>query len=314
MQVTPHVHMLRLPFTIRISDDVVIERFVNSFIIDGPTLTLVDAGVSGCEEKIFDYIRSIGRSPEEISLLILTHSHPDHIGGASAVRQATGCMVAAHAGERAWIEDVNLQCTSRPVPGFHSLVKGAVRVDRLLEDGDVLELGAGHTLDCVIFHTPGHSQGSITLLVRPEGVLITGDAVPVPGDIPVYDDPLASVQSVRRLLAIEGIRLLLSSWDSPREGICAYQALREALTCLQQVHAAVLRNGCSCGNDPMELCRRVAAALGLPPQVATPLLARTLSAHLPLCNRPDLLSCEGVEQQPADSTDHTAGERKLLSG
>lgn len=314
MQVTPHIHMLRLPFTIRISDDVVIERFVNSFIIDGPAITLVDAGVRGSEEKIFDYIRSIGRNPEEISLLILTHSHPDHIGGASAVRQATGCRIAAHAGERAWIEDVNLQCTSRPVPGFHSLVGGPVPVDRLLEDGDVLELGAGHTLDCVIFHTPGHSQGSISLLVRPEGVLITGDAVPVPGDIPVYDDPLASVQSVRRLLRIEGIRLLLSSWDDPREGICAYQALREALTGLQQVHAAVLRNACGSGSDAMNLCRRVAAALNLPPQAATPLLARTISAHLPLWDRPDLLSGEDGLQQPAGGTDTDAGGRKLPGG
>lgn len=312
MQVTRNVHMLRLPFFISISQDGVLERFVNVFIITGPTITLVDAGVAGSDAKIFEYIRSIGRDPAEISLLILTHSHPDHLGGARAIRQSTGCAVAAHAGERAWIEDVNLQCTNRPVPGFHSLVGGPVPVDRLLEDGDVLELGAGHALDCVVFHAPGHSQGSISLLIRGEGVLITGDAVPVPGDIPVYDDVLASVQSIRRLLRIEGVRVLLSSWDEPAAGICAYRKMHEAIRYLQQIHTTVLRTAASCSPSQMELCRRVAASLGLPPQAATPLLARTFSAHLSLRDRPDLLPVEN-EELPAGSVPSGRNGQQFLT-
>lgn len=312
MQVTPHIHMIRIPFTVRISDDAAIDRFVNVFIITGPTITLVDAGVAGSEEQIFGYIRSIGRDPAEIALLLLTHAHPDHIGGALAIRQATGCAVAAGAGERAWIEDVNLQCASRPVPGFHNLVQGSVPVDRVLADGDVLELGEGHELDCIVFFTPGHSQGSLSFLIRNEGALITGDAVPVPGDLPVYDDVLASVQSIRRLAGIGEIRVLLSSWDEPREGICAYQRMREALEYLQRIHDSAIRAGGGGAGDPMDLCRRVAADLGLPPGAATPLLARTLFANLRLFDRPDLLLRQDNCRTDGGAA-RESGDRKLLN-
>lgn len=82
--------------------------------------------------KMFDYIRKTGRNPEDISLIILTHSHPDHIGSAHEIQRTTGCTIAAHHGERAWIEDVELQSRERPVPDFHSLVGGSVRIDRIL--------------------------------------------------------------------------------------------------------------------------------------------------------------------------------------
>ncbi len=314
MQVAENIHALRLPFTIPISDTVRLERFVNVFIITGPTITLVDAGVAGSEEAIFEYLRSIGRDPADISLLILTHSHPDHVGGAYGIRKATGCTVAAHAGERSWIEDVNLQCRERPVAGFHSLVTGSVPVDVLLEDGDTVELGTAHGLDCVVFHTPGHSQGSISLLVHRQGVLVTGDAVPVPGGIPVYDDVLASVESIKRLARIDGIRTMLSSWDSPQEGILAYEHLQRALAYLQQVHDEVLKVGPSCPADPMELCRRTAASLGLPPEAATPLLARTFSAHLRLCNRPRLIIDSDTLSTYASPSDGTTGARQLPGG
>jgi len=312
MQVTPHVHMLRLPFTIRVSEDTVLERSVNMFIITGPAITLIDTGVAGSEEVIFDYIRSIGRDPAEIALLILTHSHPDHIGSARAIRQATGCIIAAHAAERAWIEDIGLQCTSRPVPGFHSLVGGSVPVGQLLEDGDTLALGDDSLPGLIVFHTPGHSPGSISLLLRSEGVLLTGDAVPVTGDIPVYDDVLASVQSIKRLIGIDGIRVLLSAWDEPREGICAYQKMREAFVYLQKIHTAVIRNADLYRTDPLEHCRRTAAALGLPPQAVTPLLARTFAANLQLYDRPQLLIDEEALQPEGPVVEGARSERKLL--
>jgi len=304
MQVTRNIHMLRIPFSISISDTVTLERFVNTLVVTGSAITLIDAGVAGSEEKIFAYLRSIGRDPAEIALLILTHSHPDHIGAASAIRQATGCAIAAHPAERAWIEDVNLQCRERPVPGFHTLVGGPAPVDRLLVDGDVLELCAGHGLDGIVFHTPGHSQGSVSLLFRRDGVLFTGDAVPVAGAVPVYDDVLASVESIRRLSGIDGIRTLLSSWDAPHDGILAYQHLHNALSYLQQVHTAVLSAAAASPGDLMAICRRTVAALGLPPDAATPFLARTLSAHLPLCNRPRLLV--GDEEATAEETGRPA--------
>jgi glyoxylase-like metal-dependent hydrolase (beta-lactamase superfamily II) len=74
--------------------------------------------VQSSYEVIFDYLKDTGRKPEDIDMLILTHAHPDHIGSAKAIKEKTGCTVAAHPEARAWIEDVEQQFKERPVPGF----------------------------------------------------------------------------------------------------------------------------------------------------------------------------------------------------
>jgi hydroxyacylglutathione hydrolase len=289
MQISPHVHAICHPFKIPIARGITLDRFVYSFLIFGRTITLVDTGVAGCENAILEYISSAGRNPAEISLIVQTHAHPDHIGATRAIQRATGCEVAIHDAEKVWIEDVDLQNRERPVPGFDTLVGGSVNVGRVLEDGEVLDLDGDHTLDLIVFSTPGHSPGSISLLLRSDGVLFSGDAIPVPGDLPVYDDVIALVRSIKRLDNIDGVRQLLSSWDQPREGILAYQRMTDALLYLQRIHDAVITAAGDKTPDPMELCRKTAGILGLPPQAATPLLARTFAANLRIRDRKNLL-------------------------
>jgi len=135
MQITPSIHAIRHSFRIPIGPGITLDRFVYSYLVYGDTITLIDTGVAGCEKDIFEYIRSTGRDPSEIALIILTHSHPDHIGSAGAIRQVTGCSIAAHPAERAWIEDVERQNRERPVPGFFTLVGGPVQLDHELAVG-----------------------------------------------------------------------------------------------------------------------------------------------------------------------------------
>jgi glyoxylase-like metal-dependent hydrolase (beta-lactamase superfamily II) len=290
VQITPSIHALRHSFKIPINDGAVIERFVFSYIIFGEMITLIDSGVAGCEKTIFEYIRSIGRDPSDIALMILTHSHPDHIGAAAAIQQLTGCSVAAHPAERSWIEDVALQNRERPVPGFATLVGGSVHIDNELVEGDSIEPDDTRAGEMQVLYTPGHSAGSISLFLHQEGALFSGDAVPVAGDLPVYDDALLSVQSVKKLKAIRGIRVLLSSWDEPRNGDDAYLGMDLALDYLQQIHQAVLASMDDDFPDLMKLTGKAAAVLGLPPQAVNPLLSRTFAANLMLQERKNLLS------------------------
>lgn len=280
MQITPAIHALRHPFTIPVAPGIALDRFVYSYILAGETITLIDTGVAGCEKTIFDYLRSIGRDPREISLIILTHSHPDHIGAARNIQEATGCTVMAHPAERVWIEDVDRQNRERPVPGFSLLVSGPVHLDHELVDGDGIDPDGSESYEIQVFHTPGHSPGSISLSVPAEGALFCGDAVPVYGDIPVYDDALRSAASVKRLQGIRDIRVLLSAWDGPREGPAVYERMGRALVYLQEIHDAVITASAQGSDHPMEIAKRTAVLLGLPPQSVSPLLARTLASNL----------------------------------
>jgi hydroxyacylglutathione hydrolase len=277
MQITPHIHMLTIPFAVPLPSGP-LPRSVNVFLVLGETVLLVDSGVAGAEQRIFAYLRELGRRPEEIAMLILTHSHPDHVGAAVAVKLATGCTVFAHTEERSWIEDTELQLRERPVPGFRELVGGPVAVDRLLAEGDRFELGGGVTLE--VLPTPGHSAGSISLWDRRAGVLITGDAVPLPGDMPIFDDLAASLASLERLRSC-GAEWLLSAWGEPVRGDGVGRLLGESKEWLKRIRETVRSTaGDGTAADVLELSRRVVAQLGLPAAAANPLTARSFLACL----------------------------------
>jgi len=279
MQISDHLHLLKIPFQVPISPELKLERFVNLFLIYGEKgIILVDSGVAGAEARIGDYLAATGRRPEEIKLLILTHSHPDHLGGAAAIRRLSGCEIAAHPSERHWIEDTDRQAAERPVPGFSRLVGGSVPVDRLLADGARLTLDE---LALEVLHTPGHSPGSISLHLPGDRVLICGDAVPLPGDLPIFTDWQASVASLERLREIPGVEWLLAAWDQPRRGGEVQSVLAAGQAWLERVRSCVAEEaGKTTTSDPLELCQVVVTRLGLPPAAINPLVAKSLAACL----------------------------------
>jgi hydroxyacylglutathione hydrolase len=168
------------------------------------------------------------------------------------------------------------------------LVGGSVKVERILEDGDTLDLGDGLNLEVV--HTPGHSSGSISLWVSTYGVLFSGDAIPLPGEMPIYDDPLATVKSIKRLKEIVGIRVLLAAWDQPREGEHAYRIMDDSLRYLQRIHEAVINISSEQPTlDLTDLTKLVLKELGLSETMANPMIVRSLQANLKVRNHRNLL-------------------------
>ncbi len=288
MQINKHVHAIKIPFTV-MTPWGLMERFVYVYLIYGTNgVCLIDTGVASSEQAIFNYLRSTDRRVSDISLIIQTHSHPDHIGASRTIKGETGCSVAAHPAEKAWIENVKLQAAERPVPGFDSLVAGSLVVNRLLEDGEVFDLGCGLKLQ--VFHTPGHSKGSISILLLGYMTLFSGDAVPVPGEMPIYEDVLASVASIKKLRAVADIHYLLPSWDEPQKGPMAYQRMDQGLEYIQRIHSAVSKCSQDLSKpDAMEVCGCVLKDLGSPPELANPLMARSIAAHLAVRNQTSIL-------------------------
>jgi len=280
MQVNEHIHALKIPFQVPLTAEIKIDRFAYVYLLIGKRIHLIDSGVTGSAELIFEYIRSLGRQPDEIDHLIFTHTHPDHIGSAKTVRAQTGCTVIVHAAEREWIENPESQFTERPVPGFYTLIEGGATIDRTVEDGGSIELESG--LSCAVYHTPGHSRGSVSLQLKNAGALFTGDALIYPGDMPIYDDIKTSLATIARLEKIADIKCLFSSWEDPiseQEKIAV--RMNQSRDYLLRIHAAV--SACHEENPTAELpdlCRQVVAELGLPPLAANPLVARALASSL----------------------------------
>jgi hydroxyacylglutathione hydrolase len=297
MQVSEHVHALRLPFQIPVGPGKTLDRFVYSYLLLGEKVTLVDAGVSSSPALVLDYLKKAGRRPQDIALLILTHSHPDHIGGAREIARVSGCRTAAPGAEAAWIEDTERQFRERPIPGFHSLVGGPVKIDLPLRGGECLDLGGGLFLDVV--HTPGHSQGSMSLHFKQDGVLISGDAVPLRGGLPIYEDVSASVASLEILRRIEGLNVLLSSWDEPRSGESVYALMDDGIAWIRHIDEVIRKErGDAQPPDFTEFGERVMEALGFPPMVLGP-MAGTIRAHLRLITPGSAPSDAGTPGCPA---------------
>jgi glyoxylase-like metal-dependent hydrolase (beta-lactamase superfamily II) len=156
-------------------------RYANVFLIVEDKLTLIDTGVRGNSKWVLKSIYSLGRSPEEINLIVLTHNHFDHTGGLEAFRKLTRAKVAAPKIDFTLDKDIvpypNYVSTLLAMPGFSLMKKRWILtekdVDTLLEDGDVLPVLGG--LQCI--STPGHTSGSMTFYIPQKKLLFVGDAI-----------------------------------------------------------------------------------------------------------------------------------------
>lgn len=216
MKITDTIHAIRHPFRLLLEEGRYVERFVYSYLIVGEKICLVDAGVAATAPLILDAIKELGRSPQEISLILLTHAHPDHIGGCAPIRKLANATIAVHPTDKSWVEDVALQYRERPIPNLFELVPEGAPVDRALADGERILWEEGKTIRVIA--TPGHSPGSVSFLLEEEGALFSGDAIPAAGQIPIYTDPAASVGSVEKLRRLSGVKILFSSWHEPITG------------------------------------------------------------------------------------------------
>ena len=153
--------------------------------MDGPGgSVLIDTGFPSAARKILAGVRALGKRPEDIRHILLTHAHPDHIGGAAALKRATGAEACVHALDASIVETGGPLHPMGTAPGlrnlvFRTLVSGWVKrvegtvVDHRLEDGQPVPFDD----DLRAFHVPGHCAGQLAFLWRRAGgVLFAADA------------------------------------------------------------------------------------------------------------------------------------------
>ena len=151
---------------------------VNSFIIDGDEgVTLVDTGLPRRHGAIVEALGAIGRSPDDVSAIVVTHSHADHVGGAAALASKSGAAVHAGAADAAAIRGDE----PAPPPPVLDRVPFLKPVFRLMPDplpvGEVTVDPSALPSDLTAIPTPGHTPGHTAyLLDRAGGVVFVGDA------------------------------------------------------------------------------------------------------------------------------------------
>jgi len=142
-------------------------------VINGKELAVIDTGTSGKAQKTVEYVKKIGYQPGDVKTIILTHFHMDHMGSAKELKDLTNAKVAVHT------EDADFVSGKKPSPkpknilfrAVSSFVKPApVQVDVILKEGDKIA-------NLAVFHTPGHTLGSIVLLDEERKVLFAGDTL-----------------------------------------------------------------------------------------------------------------------------------------
>ena len=137
-------------------------------LVEDHQLTLIDAGLPGNGKTITRYIQSLGREPQELTRIVLTHGHPDHVGPLPRLAQLTNASVLAHPQETSHNPQRRLRRAYRFRPLFTPIT-----ADQLIEDSQTLPVLGG----LQVLHTPGHTPGSVCLFLPDRGVLFAGDTL-----------------------------------------------------------------------------------------------------------------------------------------
>ncbi|RKQ36947.1 MBL fold metallo-hydrolase [Kocuria tytonis] len=176
--VAPGIHMIQ-------------NHNVNCYLLeDAEGLTLVDAGLPRVWNELGWAIRELGRTPEDLKALVLTHAHFDHVGIAAKLVSRLGVPVYAHRDERhlaahpysyAHESPTALYPLRHPraVPVLASMLAGGaaavrgVSVSRDLTVGDTVPVPGRPR---VVF-TAGHTYGHCALHVPEADAVLSGDAL-----------------------------------------------------------------------------------------------------------------------------------------
>lgn len=183
----------------------------NVFLVsNGNVNIMVDTGPARNRSRLQQNLRSL--RIEKIDLLVLTHTHFDHAGNAGKIKEHFGAIIAVHTSETYYLKNgINMmphgtlfftkyliRFLGNKLSGWCSFA--SCQPDIILDSAFHLN---NFGFDAYILHTPGHSAGSVSLVVDNE-IACVGDAMfgifknsILP---PFADDPVKMVESWKKLL------------------------------------------------------------------------------------------------------------------
>lgn len=178
------------------------ENNCNTYIIRGEKAILIDPGHLRYVPQLFDQMERDGIHPDEIDLLIVTHSHPDHFEGLEAfIEKPTKITMSLD-------EERYLQGNGRLLFEMMGQTIPKYRIDFFLKEGELRI----KEVELLIYQTPGHSPGSISIYWPQKKTIFTGDLIFYGGvgrtDF-IEGDSNLLVKSIERISRLD-IELLLA--------------------------------------------------------------------------------------------------------
>ena len=134
---------------------------------------------------------TVQRHGLQVTQILITHGHIDHVGGAMKLKQATGAPILMNKNDAPQLQMLDMQAA-----WLGMTPPGKVMIDESLDDGSTIRTGA---LEAKILHTPGHTEGSTCIYFPAQKKLIAGDTL-FAGSIGRTDLPGGDFEKIVRSL------------------------------------------------------------------------------------------------------------------
>ncbi len=171
----------------------------NAYLIAGAEPVLIDCGSSLGYPALLRNLAEVGYGPQDIRRVLATHGHWDHLSAMAQLRTDGQAQLWVHEGDREAVETGNWE---RTAAFLYDCPFAPAKVDGALKDGDVIQAG---DYEMRVFHTPGHSPGSVCFWIEIGGIklLIAGDTIFGGYHPKIQSDIDAWTASLDRLLELD---------------------------------------------------------------------------------------------------------------
>ncbi|MFY0653792.1 MAG: MBL fold metallo-hydrolase [Cyclobacteriaceae bacterium] len=249
MDIPDHIHSHNINLTETIP--------LNVYMVKGKDSSVfIDSGINSMHEDLMKLMDKANVKAEELSHVLNTHSHHDHIGGNAQLVEKTRCKIVAPETYAHWHHDWDAHYNefARPFPYIFQdtqklrdevfgILDSPHRMDAFCKEGDVVDLGEDIQLECYAFS--GHMMEEVGWLETKSNTLILGDVITLI-DAPFIHGHLTvkgyqeSLDKLERLIEGNGIKTILMSHFEPMTDLEAKELIQKARAYILEIEGVII--------------------------------------------------------------------------